>query len=261
MLHRQPPPLKREAAYRIEWGMEPRYRFSPQELTGQSRGHIVDLAAPPCSLHHAVVEPFLAMREAALRNGIDLVPASSFRDFSRQLAIWNGKCRGERELRDCEGQLLDATTLDDDALVDAILQWSALPGTSRHHWGTDFDVIDAAALTPGYRVQFVTEEYTAGGIFNRLNVWVDANAASFGFHRPYGEYRGGVRPEPWHLSYAPVADEALAQFSIEVLRQALDASDILARDAVERRLPAIVERYVRNVDAPPARLIRATGPA
>lgn len=237
--------------------MEQRYRFSPEELTGRSRSHLVELAAPPCILHHAVVEPFLALRAAAAADGIDLVPASSFRDFARQLAIWNGKCRGERELRGPDGQLLDAAALDEEALVDAILQWSALPGTSRHHWGTDFDAIDLAALPPGYRVQFVTEEYAAGGIFSRLNDWLDAHAATFGFHRPYGSYRGGVRPEPWHLSHSAVAEAALAQFSVEVLRQALDASDILAGAVVNRRLTGIVEQYVRNVDAP----TRVTRPA
>ena len=62
---------------------------------------------------------------------------------------------------------------------------------------------------------------------------------------------GGVQPEPWHLSYAPVAGAALAAFSIDALRGALDAADIEARAAVERILPVIVERYVRNIDAPP----------
>jgi LAS superfamily LD-carboxypeptidase LdcB len=231
--------------------MEPRHRFSPAERTGCSRDHIVDLEAPPCSLHQAVVEPFLRLRAAAATDGIDLLPASSFRDFSRQLAIWNGKCRGERALRDRDGRLLEATALDDDQLVDAILQWSALPGTSRHHWGTDFDVIDGAALPHGYRVQFIPAEYAEDGIFSRLNGWLSAHAEEFGFYRPYGTYHGGVQPEPWHLSHAATAQCALAQFSVEVLHQALEASGILAWSALQGRLPAIVERYVRNVDAPP----------
>jgi LAS superfamily LD-carboxypeptidase LdcB len=242
--------------------MEPQHRFSPEELTGRSRDLIVDLETPPCSLHHAVVEPFLALRAAAAASGIDLLPVSSFRDFSRQLAIWNGKCRGERELRGRDGKLLDATILDENALVDAILQWSALPGTSRHHWGTDFDVIDGAVLPAGYRVQFLPAEYAADGIFSRLNGWLDAHAEGFGFYRPYGSYRGGVQPEPWHLSHAATAASALAQFSVEVLQQALAASGIHAWPAIQAQLPEIVARYVRNVDAPPeGSAIRATRPA
>jgi len=222
----------------------------------------VDLDVPPCSLHHAVVAPFTALRSAAATAGIDLVPVSSFRDFARQLAIWNGKCRGERELRDSGGALVDAATLDDDTLVGNILHWSALPGASRHHWGTEMDVIDAAAVLPGYRPQLIPAEFAPGGVFAVLNDWLDAHAAQFGFYRPYASFRGGVQPEPWHLSHAAVAAAALQQFSLAVLQQALEDSDLAAKDAVQRRLPQIFERYVMNVDAPPAGLAsRATMPA
>jgi LAS superfamily LD-carboxypeptidase LdcB len=226
--------------------------FSPQQLTGMERGHIVDLDDPPCSLHRAVVRPFQQLRAAAAGAGIDLVPLSSFRDFHRQLAIWNAKHRGERELRAVDGRVLDAHALDDDARVEAILHWSALPGASRHHWGTDLDVIDAQAMPPGYRPRLVPEEYAHGGVFAGLDAWLAAHAADFGFFRPYTTWRGGVQPEPWHLSYAPVANSALAAFSIDVLRAALDGAAVEARAAVERVLPVIVERYVRNVDAAPA---------
>ena len=232
--------------------MEPQFRFSPQELTGRSRSHIVDLAAPVCSLHRAVVEPFLALRAAAAADGIDLLPVSSFRDFDRQLAIWNAKCRGEREMRDANGVLVAAATLDADALVSTILHWSALPGASRHHWGTELDLVDAVAMPEGYRPQLVPEEFAPGGVFAALDQWLTRHAAQFGFYRPYGVFRGGVQPEPWHLSHAPVAEAALRQFSVQVLQQALDAAQLEARDAVRRQLPQIFDRYVMNVDAPPA---------
>ena len=232
--------------------------FSAETLTGRSRAHIVDLDDPRCSLHRDVVQPFLAMRQSARRDGIDLTPTSSFRDYGRQLAIWNGKCRGERELRGPGGELLDARALSQEELVDAILVWSALPGASRHHWGTDMDVIDAAAVPAGYVVQLVQEEYASGGIFSELNRWLDENAARHGFFRPYAVFRGGFRPEPWHLSYAPVAAVAEREFSVELLRQALDAAPMDAADAVRGRLPQIMERYVRNVDAPGTAFIPAT---
>jgi LAS superfamily LD-carboxypeptidase LdcB len=227
-------------------------QFSAEMLTGRSREHIVDLAEPRCSLHRDVVAPFLRMRESAKSDGIDLMPASSFRDFDRQLAIWNGKCRGERELLGVDGVPLDARTLDEDALVDAILVWSALPGASRHHWGTDFDVFDGAAAPPGYQVQLVPEEYAAGGVFEALGRWLDVNAARHGFFRPYSVFRGGSRPEPWHLSHAEVAGAALNQFSAQMLQQALDSASLEASVAVRRRLPDLFARYVRNVDAPTA---------
>jgi LAS superfamily LD-carboxypeptidase LdcB len=242
--------------------MPEQIRFSPQELTGRTRAHIVDLADPPCSLHRAVVEPFRRLRAAAGEAGIDLVPVSSFRDFDRQLAIWNAKHRGERELRGADGSLLDAQGLSDEARVGAILQWSALPGASRHHWGTDLDVIDARALPPGCRPRLVTEEFVAGGVFSRLNDWLSRHAADHGFFRPYATWRGGVQPEPWHLSHARVAGIALATYSVDMLRDALAGAQLEARAVVEPMLPAIVERYVRNVDLPDmGRTISATRPA
>lgn len=231
--------------------------FSPLELTGRSRDHVVDLQEPRCTLHRGAVGPFLGLRAAAAQAGIDLIPLSSFRDFSRQQLIWNGKCRGERELLDRDGAVLDPARLDQDSLVSAILQWSALPGASRHHWGTDLDVIDAAAVPEGARVQLQPAEYGPGGMFSRLNTWLDTHATSFGFYRPYTKDRGGVQPEPWHLSYAPLAQQALGAFSTQLLRDALQEEAIDAIEAVRNRLPEIVERYVFNVEPPPALAIGA----
>jgi LAS superfamily LD-carboxypeptidase LdcB len=231
--------------------------FSNNELTGRSRTHLVELADPPCLLHRDVVAPFQALRAAAKRAGIELVPISSFRDFDRQLAIWNGKASGERELRGVDGTLVDALTLDEEARVAAILHWSTLPGASRHHWGTDFDAIDAAAMPAGYRVQLVPEEYAPGGVFARLNDWLDRHAAHYGFYRPYATWRGGVQPEPWHLSHAAVSQAAVAQYSADALREALQAAPVAAHAAIDRRLPEILARYVLNVDAPPGDALNA----
>ena len=224
--------------------------FSAAELTGLARTHIIDMDEPRCSLHRDVVLPFLSLRSAAMADGIDLRPASSWRDFSRQLAIWNGKCRGERPLRDMNGQLLDAVALEPAQLVDTILIWSALPGASRHHWGTDFDAYDAAAMPPGYEVQLSTGEFAPGGVFAKLNDWLDANAEAHGFYRPYARYHGGVQPEPWHLSHIEVGGAALRQFTVEMLEHALQGAGLDAHEVVRGRLPEIVARYVRNIDAP-----------
>jgi LAS superfamily LD-carboxypeptidase LdcB len=219
------------------------------ELTGRTRTHVVELEQPRCTLHYAVIAAYLAMRDAAASAGIGLEAASSFRDFDRQLSIWNAKWRGERPLLDGAGRPLDAAALDEDERIAAILRWSALPGGSRHHWGSDIDVIDAAALPEGYRVQLVPEEYAPGGMFARLTSWLDANMGRFGFYRPYASGFGGAGVEAWHLSYWPVANEALEALTLPVLRRALASSELLGKDRVLERLPEIYTRFIVAVDS------------
>jgi LAS superfamily LD-carboxypeptidase LdcB len=226
--------------------------FTVDQLTGRGRDHLSELTDPACALHNEVVAPFLAMRAAASAEGIDLVAFSSFRDFDRQLAIWNGKFRGERPMQDRAGNPLDAVTLTPAARVAAILWWSALPGASRHHWGTDFDVLDARAMPVGYKVQVVPAEYLAGGPFHRLTAWLDANMHAFGFFRPYATDRGGFSPEPWHLSYAPVARRAQEALSVDSLRAVLAASAIEGKSEVLAALEPNYRQYVVNVDEAPA---------
>jgi LAS superfamily LD-carboxypeptidase LdcB len=228
------------------------------ELTGRARTHIVELEEPRCALHYEAVTSLLAMRDAAAESGIDLVVVSGFRDFDRQVLLWNRKWRGERPLYDRAGRPIDPATLDEAGRVEAILCWSAIPGGSRHHWGSDIDVIDAAAMPPGYHVELVPAEYAPGGVFQRLTPWLDLNMHRFGFHRPYAGAGCGAGVEPWHLSYAPVSQPALEDLALPVLRRAIAGSDMLGRERVLERLPEIYTRFILAVDAPPAR-IRGSG--
>ncbi len=82
----------------------PRIRLvTPAELTGRARSHIEDSTDPPCALHAQVITPFLRLRRAAAQAGFDLVPQSAFRDFDRQLTIWNAKFNGEATAQRCVG--------------------------------------------------------------------------------------------------------------------------------------------------------------
>jgi LAS superfamily LD-carboxypeptidase LdcB len=219
------------------------------QLTGRDRGHLVTLEAPRCTLHAAAVRPFLAMREAAARAGFDLSPVSSFREFGRQRAIWNAKYRGERPALDREGRPVDMGALEPGARVETILLWSALPGASRHHWGSDIDVADGRAA--GYEPKLEVSEYRPGGPFAALNAWLDDNLRRFGFFRPYTRRGRGVQPEPWHISYAPVARPALSKMSLRLLAEAIASGGVEGEAEILARLPSIRERYVLDVDAPP----------
>jgi LAS superfamily LD-carboxypeptidase LdcB len=223
---------------------------TPAELTGRARTHIVDVADPSGALHVHAVAPFAQLRRAAAVDGFDLVPVSTFRDFARQLSIWNRKWSGEVPLNDPAGNVLDPGRLSAKERVDAILHWSALPGASRHHWGTDLDLIDRRALPPGYRVQLVPSEYIPPGPFAPLAEWLEGNAARFGFFRPFRGILSGVQAEPWHFSFAPVAEPARRRLTPALLREALETSDLAGKEAVLPRIEEIHGRYVGSIDWP-----------
>ena len=220
------------------------------ELTGRSRTHIVQLDSPACGLHYEAITSFLVMRDAAAQANIDLGVRSSYRDFATQLSIWNAKWRGERPLLGRDGAPLDRSQLSDNEALDAILAWSAIPGGSRHHWGSDLDVIDLAAMPPDHKVALTPDEFAPTGLFSRLTAWLDENMASFGFFRPYAIDRGGVCIEPWHISYAPVSLSALEGLSLSMLRQSLAESELEGKMQVMARLPEIYTRYLLAVDLP-----------
>ena len=231
--------------------------LSPLELTGRAHTHVRTVPELGCELHPAAAAAFLAMRAAAARDRIDLRPVSGFRDFGRQLAIWNGKFRGERALLDTDHRPLRATGLDEAQRVAAILVWSALPGASRHHWGSDCDLIDGRTVAPGARVELLGGDYRAGGRFGRLSEWLVAHAHDYGFFLPYDRDRGGVQPEPWHLSFAPVAGPALAALTVELLRAALAGANLDGGATVAALLPQLHERYVAAVATAPAAALAA----
>src|SRR5687767_3813603 len=101
-----------------------------------------------------------------------------------------------------------------------------------------------------YRVRLVPEECAPGGVFHALHCWLDANMARYGFFRPYRTFRGGVLPEPWHLSFAPAAVPALETLTPELLAAAIAGSDLLGKEIVLERLEDIHRRYVAGIDQP-----------
>lgn len=219
--------------------------ITPEMLTGRSTDHLA-----PLSGHHrlqpAAVAAFLAMQQAALEAGFSLQPASTFRDFERQQAIWNGKFCGERPVLDKDSRPIDITPLSAAERCEAILRWSALPGASRHHWGSDLDVYDPSLLPAGQKLQLEPWEYEQGGYFYPLNQWMTDHMAEFGFYRPFTEEGDGVAVEPWHLSYRPLAREAEHLLTPALLLAAWKDKDIAGAAWLEEHLPSIFSRFIRT---------------
>ncbi|MEO1081982.1 MAG: M15 family metallopeptidase [Pseudomonadota bacterium] len=208
-----------------------------------------------------VVLAFTRLQAAAARAGFDLRIASAYRSFERQRLIWNSKLDGERPVYDDEDRLVALDGLGPQERLERVLRFSAMPGTSRHHWGTDIDVYDAAAMPAGYQLRLDVSEAADAGIFGPLHRWLDeriATGRSHGFYRPYDRDRGGVAPERWHLSYAPQARRVGANFDSELLRRVWRGCErfgaegpVAEVEALCADLDGLLERFVRRVaDAP-----------
>lgn len=200
-------------------------------------------------MQEEAADAFFRLQCDASDAGYRLAIASSFRSFERQKMLWNGKASGLRPVHDDEGKQLEVAELSPHELLHAILRFSALPGTSRHHWGTDVDVFDLVAAGESYDVQLTPQEVAPGGLFDSFHCWLDGQIAadkSYGFFRPYARDNGGVAVERWHLSYAPVSISCAGQISANALTACWDdcGDGIMLRSEVEVQLPAIMRRYL-----------------
>ena len=113
-------------------------KLTPDMLTGKSREHLVNLPAPH-SPHHFLqaqaMKAFQGLQQSAVKNGFNLQPASSFRDFARQQLIWNGKFNGERKVHDDAGNALDLTNWMIGKKRKLFCVGRRVPGGSRHQLG------------------------------------------------------------------------------------------------------------------------------
>lgn len=190
------------------------------------------------------------MSAAAKSQGIEIQICSGYRSFAAQLNIWNTKALGTRTLLDIDSHPVSIINKSDKELVELILLWSALPGTSRHHWGTDIDLYDANAIA-GKNLRLITSEYQESGPCGRLHTWLVQCSHEFGFYFPFQQGLSGVSPEPWHLSFFPVANQYLNQFKLDKVTSILDDTDIELKEVLMAKIPDIVKEYVHRVAPSP----------
>ncbi len=215
-------------------------------LIGQSHQHIHWLS-DKLGIHHDMLLDYRKMQAAAKAENIELKIASGFRDFSRQLAIWNNKFSGKAIVKDERDNSIDLSALKDVEKVHAIMLFSALPGASRHHWGCDIDVYAPNLLAAEQTLQLAPWEYQVSGPLYPLTLWLTENANRFGFYFPYDKFRGGIAAEPWHLSYHPIAKLYQQQHNEILLAHTIANSDIQGKIQLLRLLPELYQRYVSNV--------------
>ena len=123
--------------------------------------------------------------------GIKIWVQSATRNFQSQRNIWDGKWTGR--LRTTGTSDINKIT-DPLERANLILRYSSMPGTSRHHWGTDFDI------------NHLNNCYYENGEGAVIYNWLLKNACKYGFLQPYTSGReSGYEEEKWHWSYLPIS--------------------------------------------------------
>ena len=162
---------------------------------------------------------FEKMKTAALKDGINIEVVSAYRSFQKQKNIFENKYK-----RYINKGLTPIQS------VEKIIEYSTIPGTSRHHWGTDIDIIDANYPKP---ISVLEEEnFYGNGPYCQLKNWMDRHSESYGFYEVYtkNSNRKGVKYEPWHFSYAPVSKPMLKEYQKLDIKRILKEEKILGHE-------------------------------
>jgi LAS superfamily LD-carboxypeptidase LdcB len=222
--------------------------MTPEQLTGKTAQHLTTLQVDEKSflVHPDVRTDFMALKSAANHAGFQLQIASGFRDFQRQLQIWNRKFAGESPILDSRSHPLNIQCLTEQQIITAILKWSALPGASRHHWGTDFDIYDRRSLPPGTVIHLEPWEYFSGHQADFFT-WLKQHLHQFGFFFPYDKDREGVSVEPWHISHQRTAALCLRELTPEIITRALADEPILGKQIIQKSIETIYNQFVINI--------------
>ena len=198
------------------------YGLGSPDLVEFQPGYFVD---------REIVDDLCALSNEAKTNGFELRIESAYRSFEKQLSIWNRKARGELKLLNEKGEPMERPK-DEEELMYAILTWSALPGASRHHLGTDIDVVDGAACPEGYEVQLTPAE--CSGMFAKFHAFLTSRM----------EADSKIKPEGWHIAHLPTSRKRLEHFSLDSLRSIYERSDMECKRVVLARLPKLAEDYI-----------------
>lgn len=162
---------------------------------------------------------YVEMYKAAEKEGLYLKIISAFRSFDTQKWLWERKFSSQ-------------SIQENDVLK--VLKYSSMPGTSRHHWGTD---IDLCSLDP----QWYEHNPQGKKIYN----WLQKHANNFGFYQPYTANRKeGYNEEKWHWSYKKISIKYLYEY-----KKNIKPKNIIGfrGDYFCEKLN-IIEKYVFSVD-------------
>tara|TARA_R110001583_G_scaffold39773_2_gene127445 strand:+ start:3969 stop:4628 length:660 start_codon:yes stop_codon:yes gene_type:complete len=203
--------------------------YNIDALTG--RGDL-ELVGNSFKLQKEVFKAFNVMRDSAKLDGISIEIVSAYRSFNHQKKIWERKYNANIK-----------AGLSPEVSIKKIIEYSTIPGTSRHHWGTDIDIMDGAVSKPTNIL--IESNYSENGLFSNLKIWMDKNSEKFGFYLVYtkNETRKGFKYEPWHYSYKKLAVPMLQEFLKIDLQQFFKTIKLTGKYQIS---PKFIEKYINN---------------
>lgn len=190
-------------------------RFTESELIGRGTPKLYGTGY---KLQKRAHQAFLEMNYEAKRNDMNIRVVSSYRSFNHQNLIWTRKYKRYR-----------SRNLTSQQAVLYNIRYTAIPGSSRHHWGTEIDVVDGSIKTSKYPLN--TKNFHGYGIYKSFREWMDSNAHKYGFYQVYtnDHNRGGFKYEPWHYSFAELAKPMLRDYSQRDIQAMLQKQNLLGK--------------------------------
>ncbi|WP_055447977.1 M15 family metallopeptidase [Lacinutrix mariniflava] len=182
--------------------------ISSEQLIGKGNP---ELFGEGYKLRKEAFTAFKQMQTEALKSNIKIGAVSSYRSFAHQKRIW------ERKFKSNQAKGLSTTEN-----IKKIIEYSTIPGTSRHHWGTDIDIYQTNVKQP--RGLLLEGNFHNNGAFCKLKEWMDKHAKDYGFYLVYTDLpnRKGFKYEPWHYSYKPLSSQYLKDYNqldiVEILK-------------------------------------------
>jgi zinc D-Ala-D-Ala carboxypeptidase len=180
-------------------------KFNPNSHPDFTTIKSVHASGDGMTLRKDAYASFEKMYNAALKDGVRLKIISATRPFEHQKNIWEAKWFGKRPVN---GKNLPPVVKDEVQRAKLILMYSSMPGTSRHHWGTDIDLND------------LNNPYFEKGVGKQIYDWLVAHAHEYGYCQVYStmgpERPNGYQEEKWHWSYLPVSRRLTEQYKAKI---------------------------------------------
>ena len=203
--------------------------YSDRDLIGKA---VPKLYGTGYKLQKKAHQAYLEMNYEAKKSDMNIRVVSSYRSFNHQNLIWTRKYKRYR-----------SRNLSSQQAIQYNIRYTAIPGSSRHHWGTEIDVVNGSIKTSKYPLN--TKNFHGYGIYKSFREWMDSHAHKFGYYQVYtnDHQRRGFKYEPWHYSFAELAKPMLKEYKERDVQKILKQQELLGK---QHFTEPFIEKYTED---------------